>query len=120
MRTTGPRGGDAWCGGPRRDQCRYEARFRDHTIVVDVNGGGRGKKRFLDHCRLAWALADPKVRDAENQGRQMQPEWAARFSWNSTIDSGPDARRVKQLLSPCWIFEGAVRVGAVVDTLPRN
>src|SRR6516225_4082104 len=23
--------------------------FHDHTIVVDVNGGGRGKRRFLDH-----------------------------------------------------------------------
>src|SRR6185295_3863320 len=26
--------------------------FRDHTIVVDVNGGGRGKKRFLDRLQI--------------------------------------------------------------------
>lgn len=26
--------------------------FRDHTIVVDVNGGGRGKKRWLDHLQI--------------------------------------------------------------------
>ena len=26
--------------------------FRDHTIVVDVNGGGRGKRRFLDHLQI--------------------------------------------------------------------
>lgn len=26
--------------------------FRDHSIVIDVNGGGRGKKRFLDHVQI--------------------------------------------------------------------
>src|SRR5260370_36318853 len=26
--------------------------FRDHTIIVDVNGGGRGKKRLMDRIHI--------------------------------------------------------------------
>src|SRR5258708_6450133 len=26
--------------------------FKDHVIIVDVNGGGRGKKRFLAHLQI--------------------------------------------------------------------
>src|SRR5712675_1860110 len=36
--------------------------FRDHTIVVDVNGGGRGKRRFLDHVQIGMGGGVPTMR----------------------------------------------------------
>jgi len=62
--------------------------FREHTIVVDVNGGGRGKRRFLDHVQIGMAaeyrpcVRRRKRRRLDRQACNLVPE--ARYFWSST------------------------------------
>src|SRR5499425_832077 len=46
--------------------------FRDHTIVVDVNGGGRGKKRFLDRLQIDMG-GMPTMRSTSDVQQQNGP-----------------------------------------------
>src|SRR5882724_12626250 len=48
--------------------------FRDHTIVVDVNGGGRGKRRFLDHLQIGMGgQTGPPIRPTSQQQESGPP-----------------------------------------------
>ena len=97
--------------------------FRDHTIVVDVNGGGRGKKRFLDHLQigLGGSPMPTSTVTQENQGPPgLQPGMGSTIflEFNKSIpDLTPD--ELKQLLSPLLDFSKE-RSASVqwVDTLP--
>jgi hypothetical protein len=100
--------------------------FRDHTIVVDVNGGGRGKKRFLDHLQVSMG-GMPTMRsssDVQQEGGPagVQPGAGStlflEFSKNIP-DLTPD--ELKQLLAPFLDF--AKQRSASVqwfDTLPPD
>jgi hypothetical protein len=56
--------------------------FRDHQIVVDVNGGGRGKKHWRDHIQIGLGGGSrPRPRIRARRGFSLA--WAAPFSWNS-------------------------------------
>src|SRR5262245_11326342 len=79
--------------------------FRDHTIVVDVNGGGRGKKRFLDRLQIeAGGLPTARTtsdvqQDAGPAGIQPGAGSTLFLEFNKNIpDLTPD--ELKQLLSP--------------------
>ena len=100
--------------------------FRDHTIVVDVNGGGRGKKRFLDHLQVSMG-GIPTVRstsDVQQQGGPpgIQPGAGSTLflEFKKDIpDLTPD--ELKQLLAPFLDF--AKQRSASVqwfDTLPPD
>ena len=99
--------------------------FRDHTIVVDVNGGGRGKRRFLDHVQIS-AGGVPTMRsssEAQEKGPPgLQPGAGSTLflEFSKTI---PDLtpQELKQLLSPFLDF--AKQRSASVqwfDTLPTD
>ena len=100
--------------------------FRDHTIIVDVNGGGRGKKRFLDHIQIGMGGNAPTMRsstEAQNVGPPgMQPGAGSTLflEFNKSIpDLTPE--ELKQLLSPFLDF--AKQRSATVqwfDTLPTD
>src|SRR5580765_3716267 len=102
--------------------------FRDHTIVVDVNGGGRGKHRFLDHVQIGMGgQTSPPVRTASDAQQQtgppgLQPGAGSTLylEFNKTIpDLSP--QELKQLLSPFLDF--AKQRSATVqwfDTLPTD
>jgi hypothetical protein len=99
--------------------------FRDHTIIVDVNGGGRGKKRFLDHIQIGMSGA-PTMRstsEAQDVGPPgMQPGTGSTLfvEFNKTIpDLSPD--ELKQLLAPFLDF-AKQRSASVhwIDTLPPD
>jgi hypothetical protein len=99
--------------------------FRDHTIIVDVNGGGRGKKRFLDHIQIGMSGA-PTMRstsEAQDVGPPgMQPGTGSTLfvEFNKTIpDLTPE--ELKQLLSPFLDF-AKQRSASVhwIDTLPPD
>ena len=53
--------------------------FRDHAIVVDVNGGGRGKRRWRDHIQFGMGGTIPTARtttttpDQESGPPGLQP-----------------------------------------------
>ncbi len=98
--------------------------FRDHQIVVDVNGGGRGKRHWRDHIQIGLGgggYPPMQPASAQDQGPPgMQP------GMGSTIflefgkplpDLTPD--ELKQLLSPFLNF-AKERSAAVqwFDTLP--
>ncbi len=98
--------------------------FRDHQIIVDVNGGGRGKKHWRDHIQVGFGgggYPPMQPTSAQDQGPPgMQP------GMGSTIflefgkplpDITPD--ELKQLLSPFLNF-AKERSAAVqwFDTLP--
>jgi hypothetical protein len=100
--------------------------FRVHTIVVDVNGGGRGKKRFLDHIQIGMGGNTPTMRsstEAQNAGPPgLQPGAGSTLflEFNKSIpDLTPE--ELKQLLSPFLDF--AKQRSATVqwfDTLPAD
>jgi hypothetical protein len=106
------------------DNCQItKLDFREHAILVDVNGGGRGKKRFLDHLQIGMGgapMPTSKV-TTENQGPPgLQPGMGSTIilEFNKTIpDLTPD--ELKQLLSPLLDFSKQ-RSASVqwFDTLP--
>jgi hypothetical protein len=47
--------------------------FREHTIVVDVNGGGRGKKNWKDHVQVGMGGSIPTVSSGQSQTSDNGP-----------------------------------------------
>jgi len=106
------------------DNCQItKLDFRDHAIWVDVNGGGKGKKRFLDHLQIGMggATVPTSTTTTENQGPAgLQPGMGSTIilEFNKTIpDLTPD--ELKALLSPLLDFTKQ-RSASVqwFDTLP--
>jgi hypothetical protein len=98
--------------------------FRDHQIVVDVNGGGRGKRHWRDHLQIGIGGAGyPPTQTSTNQDPGppgMQPGMGSTIFLDfskSLPDLTPD--ELKQLLSPFLNF-AKERSAAVqwFDTLP--
>jgi hypothetical protein len=98
--------------------------FRDHQIVVDVNGGGRGKHRWRDHLQIGLGGAGyPPMQTTSSQDAGppgLQPGMGStiflEFS-KPLPDMTPE--ELKQLLSPFLNF-AKERSAAVqwFDTLP--
>jgi hypothetical protein len=97
--------------------------FRAHQIVVDVNGGGRGKKRWRDHIQVSMGGTMPSVQSASSQDQGppgMQPGMGSTIflEFSKPIpDLSPD--ELKQLLAPFLNF-AKERSAALqwFDTLP--
>jgi hypothetical protein len=97
--------------------------FRAHQIVVDVNGGGRGKKRWRDHIQVSMGGTMPSVQSTSTQDQGppgLQPGMGSTIfvEFNKPIpDLSPED--LKQLLSPFLNF-AKERSAAVqwFDTLP--
>jgi hypothetical protein len=100
--------------------------FHDHTIAVDVNGGGRGKKRWRDRIQIGMGGSIPTTRtttttpEQENGPPGMQPGTGSTIFLEFTKavpDLTPD--ELKQILSPFLDF-AKQRSASVhwVDTLP--
>src|SRR5215472_1043093 len=83
--------------------------FRDHQIVVDVNGGGRGKHHWRDHLQIGFGGVGPSVRSTSTQDQGppgMQPGMGSTLflDWDKSVpDMTPD--ELKQILSPFLNFE---------------
>ncbi len=100
--------------------------FRNHAIVVDVNGGGRGKRRWRDHIQIGMGGTIPTARttttgpDQESGPPGLQPGTGStiflEFS-KPVPDLTPE--ELKQILSPFLDF-ARQRSASVqwVDTLP--
>ena len=99
--------------------------FRDHTIVVDVNGGGRGKKRFLDHLQIGMGGTPTMRTSTETQevGPPGLQPGAGSTLFIEFKQAVPDLtpEELKQLLSPFLDF-GKQRSASVqwFDTLPPD
>jgi len=96
--------------------------FRAHQIVVDINGGGRGRKRWRDHIQVSLGGTMPSVQStSQDQGPPgLQPGMGSTIfvEFNKPIpDLSPED--LKQLLSPFLNF-AKERSAAVqwFDTLP--
>ncbi|HYL86751.1 MAG TPA: hypothetical protein VE263_21170 [Candidatus Angelobacter sp.] len=98
--------------------------FQAHQIVVDVNGGGRGKHSWREHIQIG--LGGPPMPTAQTTSTQetgppgMQPGLGSTLflEWNKSVpDMTPD--ELKQLLAPFLSF-AKERSAAVhwIDTLP--
>jgi hypothetical protein len=98
--------------------------FRDHQIIVDVNGGGRGKRHWRDHLQIG--LGGASIPTAQSTSTQDQGPPGMQPGMGSTIflefnkpvpDLTPD--ELKQFLSPFLNFSKE-RSAAVqwFDTLP--
>jgi hypothetical protein len=99
--------------------------FRDHSIVVDVNGGGRGKRRWRDHIQFGMGGTIPTARTTTTDANQSGPP-GLQPGTGSTIflefsKAVPDLtpEELKQILSPFLDF-ARQRSASVqwVDTLP--
>jgi hypothetical protein len=100
--------------------------FRDHAIVVDVNGGGRGKKHWRDHIQIGMGGSIPTTRttqtnpDQQNGPPGMQPGMGSTIFLEFT-KAVPDLtpQELKQILSPFLDF-AKQRSASVqwADTLP--
>jgi len=100
--------------------------FRDHQIIVDVNGGGRGKRHWRDHLQIGiggggYPPMQTTTTSTQEQGPPgMQPGMGSTIFLDfskSVPDITPD--ELKQLLSPILNF-AKERSAAVqwFDTLP--
>ncbi len=98
--------------------------FRDHQIIVDVNGGGRGKRHWRDHIQIGMGGAGyPPMQTSSTQDQGppgVQPGMGSTIflEFNRPLpDLTPD--ELKQLLSPFLNF-AKERSAAVqwFDTLP--
>jgi len=100
--------------------------FREHTIVVDVNGGGRGKKRLLDRLQIDMG-GMPTMRSTSDVQQQNGPPGVQAGAGSTLLlefskdipDLTPD--ELKQLLAPFLDFSKQ-RSASVqwVDTLPPD
>jgi hypothetical protein len=99
--------------------------FREHAIVVDLNGGGRGKRRWRDHLQIGLGGGMPPMPSTTTTTQQGGPP-GIQPGTGSTIfleftrmvpDLSPDD--LKQLLTPFLDFSKQ-RSAAVqwYDTLP--
>jgi hypothetical protein len=98
--------------------------FRGHQIIVDVNGGGRGKRHWRDHIQIGMGGAGyPPMQTSSTQDQGppgVQPGMGSTIflEFNKPLpDLTPD--ELKQLLSPFLNF-AKERSAAVqwFDTLP--
>jgi hypothetical protein len=98
--------------------------FRAHQIVVDVNGGGRGRKRWRDHIQVSMGgspMPTMQSTSTQDQGPPgMQPGMGSTIllEFNKPLpDMTPE--ELKQLLSPFLNF-AKERSAALqwFDTLP--
>jgi hypothetical protein len=85
--------------------------FHDHTIVVDVNGGGRGKKHWRDHIQFGMGGGFPTAQTTTTTPQEEGGPPGIQPGMGSTIflefthavpDLKPD--ELKQLLSPLLDF----------------
>jgi hypothetical protein len=97
--------------------------FRPHSIVVDVNGGGKGKHHWRDHIQIGMGGGMPTVQTTTQQASGppgMQPGMGSTIflEFNKTVpDLSPED--LKKLLGPFLNF-AKERSAAVqwYDTLP--
>jgi hypothetical protein len=98
--------------------------FRGHQIVVDINGGGRGRKRWRDHIQVS--MGGPTMPSVQSTSSQDQGPPGMQPGMGSTIilefsnpipDLSPDD--LKNLLAPFLNF-ARERSAALqwIDTLP--
>jgi hypothetical protein len=99
--------------------------FRAHTIVVDVNGGGRGKKNWKDHVQIGMGGSIPTMSTSQTQTSENGPP-GVQPGMGSTLfleftKAVPDLtpEDLKQILSPFLDFTRQ-RSASVhwTDTLP--
>ena len=100
--------------------------FRDHAIVVDVNGGGRGKRHWRDHIQIGMGGTIPTARTTTTDPNQENGPPGLQPGMGSTIflefsKPVPDLTpaELKKILSPFLDF-AKQRSASVqwVDTLP--
>jgi hypothetical protein len=98
--------------------------FHDHTIVVDVNGGGRGKKNWKDHIQIGMG-GGPQINSTQTKTTESDVP-GVRSGMGSTLfleftKAVPDLTPadLKQILSPFLDFSRQ-RSASVhwTDTLP--
>lgn len=98
--------------------------FRDHQIVVDINGGGRGKRRWRDHIQVGFGgggyppMQSAPVQETGPPGLQPGMGSTIFLEFGKFLpDMSPDD--LKQFLSPFLNF-AKERSAAVqwFDTLP--
>jgi len=100
--------------------------FREHTILVDVNGGGRGKHHWRDHIQFGMGGTIPTARtttstpEQENGPPGMQPGMGSTIFLEfgkAVPDLAPD--ELKRILSPFLDFAKQRSASVLwVDTLP--
>jgi len=101
--------------------------FHDHTIAVDVNGGGKGKRNWKDHVQIGMGGAGPDMTTSQTKTDVNAPP-GTQAGMGSTIylefkkpvpDLSPDD--LKQLLAPFLDFSKQ-RSASVhwTDTLPAE
>jgi hypothetical protein len=99
--------------------------FRAHSIAVDVNGGGRGKRNWRDHIQVGMGGGMPQV-NSQTTAQQENAPPGVRPGMGSTLilefdKSIPDMtpEELKKLLTPFMDFSRQ-RSASVhwVDTLP--
>ena len=98
--------------------------FHEHTIVVDVNGGGRGKKNWRDHIQIGMGgvptMSTQTTTQQENAPPGIRPGMGSTIflEFNKSIPDLTPAD-LKQLLAPFMDFSRQ-RSASVqwADTLP--
>ncbi len=98
--------------------------FRDHEIIVDVNGGGRGKKRWRDRLQIQMGGGIPTASSTTQQQQTGPPGFQPGMGSSIYLEFGkplPDLtpEELKQILAPLLDFSKQ-RSASVqwIETLP--
>ncbi|MGB8495283.1 MAG: hypothetical protein WCE53_12850 [Candidatus Acidiferrum sp.] len=99
--------------------------FREHTIVVDINGGGRAKKHWRDHIQIGMGGSPAPVGQTTSTGQEPGPPGIQPGMGGTIFVQFPKAvpdltpEQLKQILGPFLDFSKE-RSAAVhwIDTLP--
>ncbi|MFI5096470.1 MAG: hypothetical protein ACHQT6_00710 [Candidatus Acidiferrales bacterium] len=99
--------------------------FREHTIVVDINGGGRPKRHWRDHIQIGMGGSPAPVGQTTNTGQEPGPPGIQPGMGGTIFVQFPKAvpdltpEQLKQILGPFLDFSKE-RSAAVhwIDTLP--
>ncbi|HTZ48413.1 MAG TPA: hypothetical protein VMH20_12520 [Verrucomicrobiae bacterium] len=109
------------------DNCQVtQLEFREHTIVVDVNGGGRPKSKWWQHIQFGMGGNVPTTStttttDGQDQGPPGFQEGRGGTIYLQFSKNVPDltAEELKQLLSPFLDFSKEKSASVHwIDTLP--
>jgi hypothetical protein len=109
------------------DNCQVtRLEFREHTIVVDVNGGGRPKSKWWEHIQFGMGGNVPTTSttttgDGQDQGPPGFQEGRGGTIYLQFAKNVPDltAEQLKQLLSPFLDFSREKSASVHwIDTLP--
>ena len=90
--------------------------IKDRTIIVEINGGPKKKKKWYQHIEAGVGSTGNTIPIAPDNSENAKGSFVALMFDHAVPDLTPD--QVKQMLAPVFDFNALSATQAYVDTLP--